>query len=86
MGAGASAQWGSVPSDVTGGEIDLIVRAGRNLVAKDGGMFTKANSDPFVNVILGGNKVRAVGCMICTPTLALLQSATPTVPSSSALT
>ena len=57
MGAGASAQWGALPNDVIGGELDVTIFAGRDLVAKDGGMFTKANSDPFCKVTLGGEEI-----------------------------
>ena len=46
-----------MPPDLVGGELDVTIRAGRDLVAKDGGMFTKANSDPFVKVLFGGEEV-----------------------------
>jgi hypothetical protein len=50
MGAGASASLKSIVS----AELDLTVVAGRDLIGKDGGMFSKATSDPFVKVTVGG--------------------------------
>ena len=48
MGAGAS-----VPSDVAACELELTIVAGKDLIAKDGGMFSKATSDPFVKATIG---------------------------------
>ena len=48
MGAGAS-----VPSDVAACELELTIVAGKDLIAKDGGMFSKATSDPFVKASIG---------------------------------
>ena len=52
MGAGASAA-ASFPSDLVGGELDITIVEGKDLVAKDGGLFTKASSDPFVMTVSG---------------------------------
>ena len=35
---------------VIGAEIDITIKAGRDLVAKDGGTFSKGSSDPFVKI------------------------------------
>ena len=51
MGAGASV------GDIVSGELNLTIVAGKDLIAKDGGMFTKASSDPFVKVFVGGVEV-----------------------------
>ena len=51
MGAGASV------GDIVSGELNLTIVAGKDLVAKDGGMFSKASSDPFVKVFVSGAEV-----------------------------
>ena len=51
MGAGASV------SDIVSGELNVTVCAGKDLVAKDGGWLSKASSDPFVKVFVGGAEV-----------------------------
>ena len=38
-------------------QLDIVVIEGRDLVAKDGGMFTKASSDPFAVLTLGGRDI-----------------------------
>ena len=48
MGAGASV------GDIVSGELNLTVVAAKDLVAKDGGMFSKASSDPLVTWHQGG--------------------------------
>ena len=58
MGAGAS-----VAGDIVGGELNLTVVAGRDLVAKDGGWVTKGSSDPFVRVFVGGAEVGKTATM-----------------------
>ena len=42
---------------VIGAEIDLTVVAGRGLVAKDGGVFSKKSSDPYVKVVFVGSEL-----------------------------
>ena len=44
FGAGAAA---STESDASGCKLELTIFAGKDLVAKDGGMFSKATSDPW---------------------------------------
>ena len=52
MGAGASALSGE-GADVIGGKLTVEVASGHDLLAADGGMFSKKTSDPYVKVTLG---------------------------------
>ena len=45
MGAGASVE------DFAGGEVTLTIKGATDLVGKDGGMFSKATSDPFGAIV-----------------------------------
>ena len=66
MGAAASTNTGKLdlksagfPADFLGLELTLTIHEGRNLVAMDGGMFTKKSSDPYVNVEVGRGNIIA---------------------------
>ena len=54
FGAGAAA---STESDASGCKLELTIFAGKDLVAKDGGMFSKATSGPFVKALIGKHEL-----------------------------
>jgi hypothetical protein len=47
----------SAERDVIGVEIDVVVKSGKDLVAKDGGLFSKKSSDPYVKIQLGSREL-----------------------------
>ena len=44
-------------SPIVNGEFDITIHAGKNLLATDGGIFTKKTSDPYVKVLYLGKKI-----------------------------
>ena len=53
MGAAAS----DLAMDFVGAEINLTIIEATSLVGKDGGLFSKATSDPFVKVLVAGEEI-----------------------------
>ena len=50
-------------ADIVGGKLNIEILSGQGLLARDGGMFSKATSDPYVAVLLSGKQVAATPCI-----------------------